>query len=173
MKSEKEVENAFAYAKQAGMKVIIGVPDHQLLPIVDKKVKEYNIAVAIHNHGPGDEIYPLPSTIYEKIKGLDKRIGICIDIGHTQRMGVNPIESIVRFKDRILDVHIKDVSASNESGTTVEIGRGVIDIPGILRILIKINYTGMVALEFEKDKNDPLPGLAESVGYVRGVLATI
>jgi len=173
MKSEKDVNNAFAYAKNAGMEVIIGVPDPQLLPIVDKKVKEYDIRVAIHNHGPGDEIYPLPSTIYEKIKDLDKRIGICIDIGHTQRMGINPSESIVRYKDRIMDVHIKDVSASDEGGTTVEIGRGVIDIPGFLRTLIKINYSGIVAFEFEKDKNDPLPGLAESVGYVRGVLASI
>ena len=173
MKTEKDVENAFAYAKQAGTKVIIGVPGPQLLTVVDKKVKEYDISLAIHNHGPGDEIYPLPSTIYEKIKDLDNRIGICIDIGHTQRMGVNPSESIVRYKDRILDVHIKDVSSSNVDGTTVEIGRGVIDIPEFLRTLIKIDYSGMVAVEFEKDKSDPLPGLAESVGYVRGVLAMI
>ena len=173
MKSEKDIHNAFAYAKMAGMKVIIGVPNPQFLPLVDKKVKEYDIAVAIHNHGPGDDIYPLPSTIYEKVKGLDKRIGICIDIGHTQRMGVNPSESVVKYQDRILDVHIKDVSASNADGTTVEIGRGVIDIPGFLKTLIEIDYSGMVAVEYEKDKDDPLPGLAESVGYVRGVLASI
>jgi len=173
MDSESAIDNAFAYAKMAGMKVIIGVPNPQLLPLVDKKVKQYDIAVAIHNHGPGDDIYPLPSTIYQKVKDLDKRIGICIDIGHTQRMGVDPTESIVKYADRILDVHIKDVSAADESGETVEIGRGVIDIPKFLKALIEIDYTTIVAVEYEKDKDDPLPGLAESVGYVRGVLATI
>ncbi|MHC4206871.1 MAG: sugar phosphate isomerase/epimerase family protein [Planctomycetota bacterium] len=173
MKLEKDVHNAFAYAKMAGMKVIIGAPAAELLLLVDKKVKEYDIAVAIHNHGPGDDVYPLPSTIYEKVKGLDERIGICIDVGHTQRMGVDPSKSIVKYQDRILDVHIKDVSAADESGTTVEIGRGVIDIPRLLKTLIDIDYTGMVAIEYEKDKDDPLPGLAESVGYIRGVLAMI
>jgi len=171
MKSEEEVHNAFNYAKMAGMKVIIGVPDPQLLPLVNEKVKEYDIAVAIHNHGPGDDIYPLPSTIYEKVKHLDRRIGICIDIGHTQRMGVDPSESILKFRDRILDVHCKDVSASDKNGTTVEIGRGIIDIPRVLRTLIQIDYKGIVAFEYEKDKEDTLPGLAESVGYIRGILA--
>jgi hypothetical protein len=173
MDSEMAVNNAFEYAKMAGMKVIIGVPNPKLLPLVDTKVQNYDIKVAIHNHGPGDDIYPLPSIIYEKVKAFDNRIGICIDIGHTQRMGVDPSESVVEFKDRILDVHIKDVSASNEKGKTVEIGRGVIDIPKFLRTLIEIDYTGMVAVEYEKDKDDPLPGLAESVGYVNGVLATL
>jgi sugar phosphate isomerase/epimerase len=173
MDSETAVQNAFEYAKMAGMKVIIGVPNPQLLSLVDQKVKEYDIAVAIHNHGPGDDIYPLPSTINEKVKDLDKRIGICLDIGHTQRMGVDPSESVVKYKDRILDVHIKDVSSADESGKTVEIGRGVIDIPKFLRTLIEIDYKNMVAVEYEKDENDPLPGLAESVGYIRGVLATI
>ena len=173
MDSEMAVNNAFEYAKMAGMKVIIGVPNPKLLPLVDTKVQNYDIKVAIHNHGPGDDIYPLPSIIYEKVKAFDNRIGICIDIGHTQRMGVDPSESVVEFKDRILDVHIQDVSASNEKGKTVEIGRGVIDIPKFLRTLIEIDYTGMVAVEYEKDKDDPLPGLAESVGYVNGVLATL
>jgi sugar phosphate isomerase/epimerase len=73
----------------------------------------------------------------------------------------------------LLDVHIKDVSAASKEGRTVEIGRGVIDIPRFLRTLLRLNYKGTVSFEFEKDADDPLPGVAESLGYVRGVLAVI
>jgi len=173
MKNEAEVHRAFDYAKAAGMKVIVGVPAPELLTLVNKKVQQYDIKVAIHNHGPGDKNYPTPASAYERIKGLDKRIGLCNDIGHTQRAGVDPSESAERFADRLLDVHIKDVSAATAKGRGVEVGRGVIDIPKFLRTLLKINYSGVVAFEYEKDADDPLAGLAESVGYVRGVLAAV
>jgi inosose dehydratase len=173
MTSEAEVNRAFQYARTAGMRVIVGVPNHELLDLVDKKVKEFDIQVAIHNHGPGDKLYPTPESAYEKIKNLDKRIGLCIDVGHTERSGVNPSESVLRFFDRLLDVHLKDVSASSAEGTTVEAGRGVIDIPAILRALLEIEFQGIASFEFEKDGKDPLPGVAESVGYVRGVLSQL
>jgi len=171
--SEAEVNRAFEYARLAGMTTIVGAPKPQLLELVNKKVQQYDIKVAIHNHGPGDKAYPTPSSAYEKIKELDQRIGLCIDIGHTQRAGVDPSESAERFADRLLDVHIKDVSVAKPQGQTVEIGRGVIDIPKFVRTLLKLRYAGVVSFEYEKDENDPLPGLAESVGYVRGVLATV
>jgi sugar phosphate isomerase/epimerase len=173
MNDESEVERAFNYAREAGMGTIIGVPKHELLGLVDEKVQEYDIKVAIHNHGPGDKVYPTPESAYEKIKGLDKRIGLCIDVGHTQRSGVDPSDSAERFAERVLDVHIKDVSESTGKGTTVEIGRGVIDIPKFMRTLVKIKYGGVVSFEYEKDGKNPLAGMAESVGYVRGVIAGI
>jgi len=170
MKNESEVNQAFDYARMAGMKVIIGAPDHEFLPLVEKKVKEYNIKVAIHNHGPGDLIYPTLESIYVKIKDLDPRIGICHDIGHTQRYGEDPVKDTEKYFSRILDVHLKDVTESSSEGTNYEIGRGVIDIPGVLAVLVKNNYSGITSFEYEKDEEDPLPGLAESVGYVRGIL---
>ena len=173
MNSDAEVNQAFEYAKYAGITTIVGSPKPQLLELVNKKVQQYDIKVAIHNHGPTDKTYPTPASAYEKIKELDRRIGLCIDIGHTQRAGVDPSESAERFADRLLDVHIKDVSAAEPEGHTVEIGRGVIDIPKFVRTLLKLGYAGVVSFEYEKDESDPLPGLAESVGYVRGVLATI
>ena len=173
MNDEAEVNRAFEYAKLAGMTTIIGMPKYEMLSLVDKKIQEYDIKVAIHNHGPGDKVYPTPVSAYEKIKGLDERIGLCIDVGHTQRSGIDPAESAERFAERVLDVHIKDVSESTGEGTTVEIGRGVIDIPKFIRTLVKIKYGGIVSFEYEKDGEDPLAGLAESVGYVRGVMASI
>jgi len=173
MRSEQEVSRAFEYAKAAGMRIIIGVPSPELLPLVDKKVKEYDIEVAIHNHGPTDKMYPIPATAYEKIKDLDKRIGLCDDIGHTIRAGVDPSASIEKYADRLYDVHFKDVTAATPKGSAVEVGRGVIDIPQVVRTLIKINYAGIVSFEYEKDESDPMPGLAESVGYVRGVMKVL
>lgn len=173
MRNEDQVRQAFDYAKAAGMKVIVGVPVPELLPLVDKLVKQYDIKVAIHNHGPSDKVYPVPATAYEKIKDLDKRIGLCDDIGHTMRAGVDPCESAEKFADRLLDVHIKDVTAADAKGGAVEVGRGVIDIPKFIRTLVKIKYEGVVSFEYEKDADDPLAGLAESVGYVRGVMAAV
>lgn len=173
MKNAEQIEQAFEYAKAAGMTIIVAAPAPEMLGLIEKKVKQYNIKVSIHNHGPGDKHFPIPSAAYKQIKNLDERIGICHDIGHTQRMGVDPSAETRKCADRILDIHIKDVSAAEAKGHGVEIGRGVIDIPKILKTLIKINYSGVVSFEYEKDADDPLAGLAESVGYVRGVLAAI
>ena len=173
MNDEDEVNRAFRYARAAGMKIIIGVPNHELLGLVDRKVKEFDIRLAIHNHGPTDKLYPTPESAYTRIRDLDPRIGLCIDIGHTVRSAVDASESAEKFADRLHDVHIKDVSAAAKEGNTVEIGRGVIDIPRFIRTLLKIKYKGTASFEFEKDAQDPLPGVAESVGYVRGVLAAL
>ncbi|MCK0147118.1 sugar phosphate isomerase/epimerase [Arenibacter sp. F26102] len=170
MKTAQEVENAFRYAKAAKMKMIIGVPNHDLLHLVEMKVKETNIKLAIHNHGPGDEVYPTPEVVYNKIKMLDSRIGLCIDVGHVQRLGLDPVKNIKKYADRLYDVHLKDVDKSEADGKSVEFGRGVLDIPAVLKALKGVNYTGVMAMEFEKDTDDVFAGLAECVGYVNGAL---
>jgi len=170
MKTAQEVEDAFRYAKAAKIKVIIGVPNHDLLHLVEMKVKETNIKLAIHNHGPGDEVYPTPEVVYNKIKMLDSRIGLCIDVGHVQRLGLDPVKNIKKYADRLYDVHLKDVDKSEADGKSVEFGRGVLDIPAVLKALKGIKYTGVMAMEFEKDTDDVFAGLAECVGYVNGSL---
>ena len=173
MKTEQEVENAFRYAKAANIGVIIGVPNHDLLNLVEKKVKATNIKLAIHNHGPGDKVYPTPEVVYDKIKSLDSRIGLCIDIGHVERLGLDPVMNIKKYADRLFDVHLKDVDMSAAEGKSVEFGRGVMNIPAVIKALKEINYSGVMALEFEKDANDVLPGLSECVGYANGVLDSL
>jgi inosose dehydratase len=173
MTSEEEVNHAFEYAKAAGVKMIIGVPEHQFLSLAEQKVKEYNIALAIHNHGPEDKRFPSPQSVYEKIKSMDSRVGMCLDIGHTMRLGIDPSDPLEKYFDRIMDIHIKDESLAEPKGTTVEIGHGVINIPKFIKTLIRLKYKGNVAFEYEKDKENPIPGLSESVGFVRGVLAAI
>jgi|SRR5436190_5942751 len=170
MKTPAEVESTFAYAFNAGLEMVIGVPNHELLPMAEEQVKKYNIKLAIHNHGPGDNLYSSPNDVYDKIKDLDQRIGLCIDVGHVQRIGQDPSELLSRYKNRLYDIHMKDVSGATAKDTPVEIGRGIIDIPKVIKTLKKIKYKGIVAFEYEKDENDPLPGLAESVGYVNAMI---
>ena len=173
MTSETEVQRAFAYAKAAGLKFLVGAPDESLLPAVERAVKATDIALAIHNHGPTDNRYPSPESIYRLIAKMDKRMGLCIDCGHTQRLGLDPSNEAERFFDRLIDLHVKDVTAAGAAGSTVEIGRGVIDIPKLLGTLTRLRYSGTLHIEFEKDEKDPLAGVAESVGYLHGVLATL
>ena len=173
MRKPADVDQAFEYAKAAGMRVIVAMPSVAMLPQIEQQVQKHDIRLAIHNHGPGDKIFPTPDLAYEKIKTLDRRVGLCIDIGHTLRIGGDPYRAAEQFADRLFDIHMKDIDAATEKGQAIEIGRGITDIPRFLRILDKVGYSGIVSFEHEKDSADPLPGLAESVGYVKGVLAVI
>ncbi len=170
MKTEAEVERAFAYAQSAGLKMMVGAPDVSVLGAAERAARATDIALAIHNHGPTDERFPSPESAYRVIANMDRRMGLCIDVGHTRRLGLDPAAEAERFFDRLLDIHIKDVSAADAKGSTVEIGRGVIDIPNLLKTLMRLKYAGTLHIEHEKDENDPLPGVAESAGYLRGVL---
>ena len=171
MADDAEVDRAFAYAKAGGMGLIIGVPDHGLLARAERRVRDTGISLAIHNHGPGDLRYPTPQSILDRIGKLDSRIGVCLDVGHCRRSGIDPSKAAAECGPRLLDVHLKDVTAPTKDGVAVEAGRGVVDIPRFLSTLAGMGFGGTAAFEYEKDGRDPLAGLAESVGYVRGALA--
>ncbi len=170
MGKPEDVENAFRYAKAAGMNTIVGVPAEKLLPLVEEKVKATNICVAIHNHGPGDKQYPTPDSIMEKIGNLDKRIGLCMDVGHTERFGVSAIEMIKKYPDRLLDLHIKDETEKSPKGNTCICGKGVLDLAGYIDALKEIGYDRVVSFEYEADEKNPLPGLTQSVDYIRELI---
>ncbi len=170
MKTKEEVDNAFAYAKRVGVKLIVGIPNVELLPYVDEKVKEYDFNYAIHIHGPDIKLFPNAKDVIDHVGHLDPRIGMCLDIGHDTRDSFDPSEDLKRYSDRVFDVHIKDVTSASKAGSTCEMGRGIIDIPKFVRTLREVGYTGACSLEFEKDMKNPLAGLAESIGYFRGVI---
>ena len=152
--------------------MILGGPNFDIIDYSETQVKAYDIKLAIHNHGPEDKLYPSPKDVYDRIKNRDARMGMCIDIGHAMRAGSPPEKAIRDFKERLFDLHIKDVSLAVREGKAIEIGRGVIDFPAVVTSLRKIKYKGVCSIEFEKDMTDPLPGIAESIGYFKGVVAT-
>jgi len=170
MKSEKDIDNAFEYAKRVGVKLIIGVPNYDLLPYVDKKVKEYGFNYAIHLHGPDIATYPDAEDVWNHVKDLDPRIGMCLDIGHDTRNGKDPVADLKQYQSRVFDIHIKDVTGTTKLGYSLEVGRGVINFPAFVKMLRKVGYTGVCSLEHEKDMTDPFMGIAESIGYFRGII---
>lgn len=172
MRSEKEIDDAFAYAKRVGVKLIVGVPDYALLPYVDKKVKEYDMHYAIHLHGPDMDLYPDADDVWSNVKDLDARIGMCLDVGHDTRNGKDPVQDLKKYHSRVFDIHIKDVTGASKAGYSVEIGRGIIDFPAFVKMLREVGYTGMCSLEHERNMKDPLQGIAESLGYFRGVVTS-
>lgn len=172
MKTEAEIDSAFAYAKRVGVKLIVGVPDYELLPYVDKKVKEYDFKYAIHLHGPDIKIYPDAEDVWNHVKDLDPRIGMCLDIGHDTRNGKDPVADLQKYISRVFDIHIKDVTGKTKLGYSIEIGRGVIDFPAFVKMLRTVGYTGVCSLEYERDMAQPDMGIAESIGYFRAVIST-
>jgi inosose dehydratase len=170
-KTHEEIDNAFDYAKRVGVKLIVGIPNHEDLAYLEKKVKEYDIRFAIHNHGPEDKLYPNAASVYDRIKDLDPRVGLCFDMGHNKRDNHDSVADLGKYARRIFDIHLKNVTAATKEGTTCELGRGIIDIPAFVKTLRKSGYSGSCSLEYEKDMKDPLAGIAESVGYFRGVCA--
>jgi sugar phosphate isomerase/epimerase len=171
---EADIRKAFEYARDIGVPTIVCAPSLDAIPFLDKMVKEFNIQLAIHNHGPEDKgFFPSPFDVLRAVEGFDKRIGLCIDVGHTARAGVDPADSILKCQERLYDLHLKDISALGDKNSPIESGRGILDSKSILAALLKINYQGLIGFEYEKDAKDPVPGLAESVGYIKGLLASM
>lgn len=167
---EANIRAAFEYARDAGIPTIVCNPAPASMPLLDKFVKEFDIRLAIHNHGPESKTFPTPYEALKLIESLDPRVGICVDVGHTIRAGADPAEAILKCRARLFDVHIKDLLGTQPNAKESEVGRGALDIKGILQALVQIDYPHLVGFEYEKDPDDVLPGLAESVGYVKGVL---
>ena len=169
MRSEAEVDRAFAYTERYGSDVFIGVPNYELTDYVIKKVKDTGIKVAIHTHGPDGAPFPNIQKVAEVYKDPSLGIGCCMDLGHSVRMGEDIVKDIKKYKAWIYDIHIKDESEASKKGQTWEMGRGVMDFRPIVKVLRQIKYKGVVSLEFEKNGKNPHPGVAESIGYLRGV----
>ena len=170
---ESQIKREFEYAKNAGFPLIFVSPDPAALDAIERSAKAYDIRVAIHNHGPEDKRWPRPQDAYAAVKSRDKRLGLCIDIGHTRRTGTDPVQACRECRDRLYDMHVKDLVVPTDERTETEVGRGAIDFPALFRTLIDIGYTGQVGLEYEINPKNPLPGMIESMAYMRGVLAAV
>ncbi|MGD0814958.1 MAG: sugar phosphate isomerase/epimerase [Verrucomicrobiota bacterium] len=170
---EAEIQRVFEYAKDSGMPVIVCSPVPDALDILEKKAKEFNILIAIHNHGPTDKTYPSPLDVLALIKHRDPLMGICMDIGHTVRIGVDPVKCIHRCGSRLHDLHIKDVTKAAKEGRDVPLGQGVIDIVGVLKALSARKFPYHIGLEYEGHADNPLPDVMECAGYERGVLEAL
>jgi sugar phosphate isomerase/epimerase len=169
---DEDIRSKFEYCKRAGIGVIVaGDPTPETLPRVEKFVKEYDIRIAIHNHGPEDKVYPSPLDVLKLVKNLDPRIGCCIDVGHTVRAGTDVVEAIHAIGPRLFNMHMKDLTSFEAKESQVAVGEGLMPVREIFQALIATKYQGFVDLEYEIHADDPLPGVMASFAYMRGVLA--
>jgi sugar phosphate isomerase/epimerase len=166
-----DVRKYFEYAKMCGMPMMVCAPTHSNLGAIERFVKEYNIRIAIHTHGPEDKQYPTPQSVLAVVRNMDPRCGLCMDVGHSSRAGANVVESIPEAGDRLFDMHIKDLRTFEPHAVQCDVGEGIMPIVGIFKQLQKIGYQGCVNLEYEINGDNPLPGMKNSFSYMRGVLA--
>jgi sugar phosphate isomerase/epimerase len=169
--TDEGVKKYFDYAKSAGMPVIVGTCKPAVLPRIEKFVKQYDIKLAIHNHGPGDENFPSPYDALNAVKGMDPRMGLCIDVGHTVRTGTDVVRAVADAGPRLLDMHAKDLRDLRVAESQCIVGEGKIPIAEIFRQLLAMRYPGYVNLEYEIEPDNPMPGMKQSFAYMRGVLA--
>jgi sugar phosphate isomerase/epimerase len=168
---DEDIRGKFEYCKRAGIKVIVaGDPAPATLPRIEKFVKEYDIRIAIHNHGPEDKIFPSPLDVLKAVKSMDPRMGCCIDIGHCVRAGTDVVEAIHAVGPRLYNMHMKDLTSFDSKESQVAVGDGKLPIREIFQALIKTKYQGWIDLEYEVHGDDPLPGVAQSCAYMRGLL---
>jgi sugar phosphate isomerase/epimerase len=168
---EAALRGHFEYAKNVGFPMMIIAPTHESLPTVEKLVKEYNIKVALHNHGPEDKNFPTPQSVLDAVKSMDARVGLCLDVGHTVRTGADVVQSIIAAGPRLFEMHFKDLKDQKDIKSQVPVGDGAIPIVAILKQLIHQGYQGVCSLEYEVDEFDPMPGMQKSFAYLRGVAA--
>jgi sugar phosphate isomerase/epimerase len=169
---DDDIRAKFEYAKRAGVGVIVaGDPAPATLPRLEKFVKQYDIRIAIHNHGPEDKVFPSPLDVLKAVKAMDPRMGCCIDIGHAVRAGTDIVQAIHEIGPRLFNVHAKDLTDFHSKESQVAVGKGKMPMREIFDALIKTNYKGFVDLEYEVHGDEPMPGVIESFAYMRGVLS--
>jgi sugar phosphate isomerase/epimerase len=165
------IRQRFEIARNLGLSMMVCIPTRTNIRTVEKFVKEYDIRIAIHNHGPEQKDFPSPQSVLEVVHDMDPRVGLCIDIGHTARCGVDVVESIALAGRRLFDMHVKDLANFTQASSQCDVGEGLMPFPAIFKQLKKMNYQGCVNLEYEINPKDPLPGVLRSMFYMRGVLA--
>jgi len=169
---DADIRNKFEYCKRAGIAVIVaGDPAPETLPRIEKFVKEYDIRIAIHNHGPEDKLWPSPLEVLKAVKGMDPRMGCCIDVGHTARSGTDVVQAIHEAGPRLFNVHMKDLTDFQSKDSQVAVGEGIIPVRRMFEALINTKYAGFVDLEYEIHPDDPMPGVSSSFAYMRSVLS--
>jgi sugar phosphate isomerase/epimerase len=169
---DADIRSKFDYCKRAGIKVIVaGDPTVESFPRIEKFVREYDIQVAIHNHGPEDKLWHSPLDVMKVVGGLDPRIGCCIDVGHCARTDTNVVDAIHKVGSRLLNIHMKDLTDFTAKESQVAVGEGIMPVREIFEALVATKYKGFIDLEYEIRPEDPMPGVIASFAYMRGVLA--
>lgn len=156
----------FTFARAMGIETLTADPTPEALEYLGAMAEEFGVNVAIHNHGPGSR-YDTIDAVWNAMQGRSRRIGACVDTGHFLRSDQDPVEAIRRFGDRLYSVHLKDVTAEKRF---TELGKGTLKLAALLKSLEELRYRHLLALEYEENPKNPMPGVEESLTAVRAAL---
>jgi sugar phosphate isomerase/epimerase len=193
---ETEARKIFDFAKAMGIVSLSADPDpdRATFDLLDKLVQEYDVAIAIHNHGPGHR-YDKADDVLKWVKDRHVKVGACVDTGHYLRSNENPVEVIQKFGNRVHGVHLKDVRTvkspeeqdkiaptltknrqgmlKKENKMFTVLGEGELDTVGVLKALKKLNYQNCVALEYEESEQNPLGDVELCLAAVRDAVKKV
>lgn len=172
-KDEAGARKVFDFAKKLGVRAITIEPSADQIDLIEKLIKEYDIAAGIHCHPkrankPDYKLWD-PSYVFSLVKDRDRRFGVCADVGHWTRSGVDAVAGLKIFEGRVISVHLKDiVESGNPDAPDLPLGLGVTNVKGILHELRRQKFDGNISIEYERDWDNTMPDIAQCVGYVRG-----
>jgi sugar phosphate isomerase/epimerase len=162
----------FAYAKALGAPILGADPDPDSFDSLDDLVKEFDIRIAIHNHGPRHR-YNKVVDVLQAIAGRDERIGACADLGHYIRSGEKPVDVIRALKGRLYGIHLKDFAEMQDKTKGVILGQGHIDPPAVFAALAQVGFPadGALSIEYEENEKNPLADIRECLRVAREAAA--
>lgn len=156
----------FEFARLMGIETLSADPTPDSFAALERLTDEYKVNIAIHNHGLGSR-YDKIESVWSAIKDRNPRIGACVDTGHFLRSKEDPVKAIELFGARVHSVHLKDVK---DATRFTVLGEGDLDVAGTLRSLKKLNFGGILALEYEENPSNPIPDIEACLKRVRSTL---
>lgn len=146
-KNANEWKQTFEFAKDMNIPIITASPLKNQWDTINTMSGKYNIKVAIHEEKKGSP-YWHPDSVLAAIKGRSN-LGVCADIGHWGRSGMDAVENLKLFEGRIMDIHLKDIVTIGTDSPDTLFGTGKSNIPGVLAELKRQNFKGVIAMEYE------------------------
>lgn len=162
----------FRFAKKAGVKVITADPTPDSFDSLDRLVADFDIRIAIHNHGPGHR-YDSIASVAKAVEGRHKWIGACVDTGHFLRSGEDPVKAVRELGPRVFGAHIKDDVELGRGSKNVVIGKGKLDVVGLFKALREIKFPadGSLALEYEANPKNPIDEMKACLAVAKEAIA--
>ena len=164
----------FEFARAAEIGTITANPQPDAFDSLDKLVEEYQIRIAIHNHGPG-ALYDGLKNVQERVKDRHPLIGACVDTGHTLRSGENPVDWVLELGPRVYALHIKDVAEKQAKTHDVIIGQGHLDVVGIFRAMKEVEFPadGVISMEYEANPQNPVEEVQACLKVAQAAIAQV
>lgn len=164
----------FEFARKAGVRTITANPEHDSFDSLEKLVAEFDIRIAIHNHGPG-ALYDSIDSVKKAVAGRHKWIGACVDTGHFLRSKEDPVKAVLELGPRVFAAHVKDDIKEGKDSENVVIGKGKLDVVGLFKALKQVKFPtdGSLSLEYEANPANPIDDMKQCLVAAREAIKKV